>query len=223
MRRWGATTTTTRVQNHPRNQSGDCVWSPAIHTNHGRGGQASPGHECVPRGPRGDAEPFCRCPRRMFRHSALLSPLQSAIGEAMIHVAVRARPSRPPSLSDAFACAHQVTQHRYPNWTFHFTNVTRVTTSLQTAIRRKAVPDGQMPRDSITNFWIGVQANFLICTPSSNWCRALYRYMIGLNGAVPTARFLDRWRHDTFFPYDDDPKKENMADLAAKEKLVKDP
>jgi len=103
---------------------------------------------------------------------------------------------------------------QYPGWTFHFSNTTRTTLSLPLALRRGQFGDGQEARNSITNFMLAIQADHLICTPSSNWCRAIFRYVMALRGSTMPYIFMDRWSHDTFNVFPDDEPVESMEHLA---------
>ena len=91
---------------------------------------------------------------------------------------------------------NSVLKGTYKGWVFSYSNTTRVKTSLQEAIKRGAIAAGQETQNSLTNLLLAVEADFLICTPSSNWCRTILRYALALRGHLPRYAFMDKWSHD---------------------------
>lgn len=49
---------------------------------------------------------------------------------------------------------------------------------------------------SVINFFVSSAADYIICTPSSNWCRITVKMACALRNRCPPVIFMDRWAHD---------------------------
>ena len=49
---------------------------------------------------------------------------------------------------------------------------------------------------SIINFFVSSAADYIICTPSSNWCRIYVKMACALQGRCPPTVFMDNWSWD---------------------------
>ena len=61
---------------------------------------------------------------------------------------------------------------------------------------KKAANAQDVAAQSVINFFVSSAADYIICTPSSNWCRIYVKMACALRNRCPPTVFMDKWAND---------------------------